>query len=156
MPTRRRAMRLRVLAGLLFLTCAGGQQLGAPRAVHAQADSSRSTQRPAARPSVPAADGTPAIHELFRQQCVKCHGADGRGSAVRSALPEVPDFTHASWQERRSDAQLLAGILDGRGAPWTGIWMFCQRACGCDRHLSAAAALTVKGPRRFVRKRAIE
>jgi uncharacterized membrane protein len=46
---------------------------------------------------------------------VKCHGADGTGSQVRDRLPETPDFTDASWQGRRSDAQLLASILDGKG-----------------------------------------
>jgi mono/diheme cytochrome c family protein len=116
MLTRRCAVHRCVLAGLLFLSSLAGQRSCAPTAVYAQADSCRSNQRPAARPSVPAAAGTPATHELFRQQCVKRHGADGRGSAVRGALPEVPDFTDASWQGRRSDAQLPASILDGKGA----------------------------------------
>jgi uncharacterized membrane protein len=31
-------------------------------------------------------------------------------------MPAIPDFTDASWQERRSDAQFLASILDGKGA----------------------------------------
>jgi hypothetical protein len=46
---------------------------------------------------------------------VRCHGADGTGSRVRRRQPEIPDFTDPAWQARRSDAQLLAGILDGKG-----------------------------------------
>jgi hypothetical protein len=46
---------------------------------------------------------------------VKCHGADGAGSPARGRGPNIPDFTDASWQARRSDAQLLASILDGKG-----------------------------------------
>jgi len=45
---------------------------------------------------------------------VKCHGSDGTGSPARDRLPEIPDFTKSSWQARRSDAQLLASILDGK------------------------------------------
>jgi uncharacterized membrane protein len=45
---------------------------------------------------------------------VKCHGADGTGSPARDRLPEIPDFTKSSWQAGRSDAQLLASILDGK------------------------------------------
>jgi uncharacterized membrane protein len=54
---------------------------------------------------------------------VKCHGADGTGSPERDRLPEVPDFTSAAWQARRSDAQLVASVLDGKGEempPWRG------------------------------------
>jgi uncharacterized membrane protein/mono/diheme cytochrome c family protein len=63
------------------------------------------------KPSAPAA----ADNEFFQQHCVKCHGADGTGSKVRRRQPEIPNFTDASWQARRSDAQLLASILDGKG-----------------------------------------
>jgi mono/diheme cytochrome c family protein len=58
--------------------------------------------------------GSPAARELFRRRCDKCHGADGTGSRGRDRLPEIPDFTDASWQARRSDEQLLESILDGK------------------------------------------
>jgi mono/diheme cytochrome c family protein len=67
--------------------------------------------------------GTAATRAVFRQHCVKCHGADGRGRPARRLMPEVPDFTKASWQRRRSDAQLLASFTDGKGKrmpPWRG------------------------------------
>jgi uncharacterized membrane protein/mono/diheme cytochrome c family protein len=122
MPTRRSAIDQRVLA-LVVLMSLGGRHLVAPLAAFAQADSSRPAQRPAPGPSAPAAEGAPAARDLFRQRCARCHGADGTGSRVRRRQPTIPDFTDPAWQARRSDPQLLAGILDGKGEempPWRG------------------------------------
>ena len=91
------------------------QQVPVRTTSHVQADSSRFPQRPAPRQSAPLAPGTPAFRELFRQRCVKCHGADGTGNKARDRLPEIPDFTNVSWQARRTDARLLESILDGKG-----------------------------------------
>jgi mono/diheme cytochrome c family protein/uncharacterized membrane protein len=77
----------------------------------------------APRTWAPAPTGPSADRELFRQQCVKCHGADGTGSEARGRQPKIPNFTDNSWQARRSDAQLLASILNGKGRempPWRG------------------------------------
>jgi mono/diheme cytochrome c family protein len=46
---------------------------------------------------------------------VECHGAKGTGSTERRSQPEIPDFTDAHWQARRTDAQLMSSILDGKG-----------------------------------------
>jgi mono/diheme cytochrome c family protein/uncharacterized membrane protein len=67
------------------------------------------------QPSVPVPTGTSAVRGLFGQHCVKCHGKDGTGSPARDRLSQIPDFTQATWQARRSDAQLVASILDGKG-----------------------------------------
>jgi mono/diheme cytochrome c family protein/uncharacterized membrane protein len=113
MVTRRSAIHLGVLAGLLFLMSLGVGQLSAPSAVHAQADSSSAPQPPSSRQSAPAAPGTPALREVYRRHCVKCHGADGTGSSARGRLHEIPDFTDTSWQAEGSDEQWLESILDG-------------------------------------------
>ena len=76
---------------------------------------SESGQHRAAQESAPAALGTPPVGELFRQRCVKCHGADGTGNKARDRLPEIPNFTNVSWQARRTDTRLLESILDGKG-----------------------------------------
>src|SRR5262249_39414563 len=47
---------------------------------------SESRQHEVARPSAPSAPAAPASRELFRQRCVKCHGADGTGSSARDRL----------------------------------------------------------------------
>lgn len=57
-----------------------------------------------------------SVVPLFRQRCSGCHDANGRGGAVRSTTPEIPDFTSPRWQRARGTAQLIASILDGKGA----------------------------------------
>ena len=101
MATSRFPILLCLLAKVFFPTSLEGRQLSEPAASHAQADAPK----------------------LFQQHCGKCHGADGTGSPLRSSQPEIPDFTAASWQARRSDAQLLSSILEGKGAQmpaWRG------------------------------------
>ena len=48
----------------------------------------------------------------FRVRCARCHGDDGTGGPARE---KWSDFTSAAWQPRRTDAQLIASILDGKG-----------------------------------------
>jgi mono/diheme cytochrome c family protein/uncharacterized membrane protein len=101
-----------------------------------------------AKPSGPAAAGAPTARELFRKHCVKCHGADGTGSRSRR-LPEIPDFTAAAWQARRSDAQLLASILDGKGKampPWRGK-ISKEQARGLGAYVRAFAPATGRSGR---------
>jgi mono/diheme cytochrome c family protein len=85
-------MLLGLFAGLLVFG-SSGWQLAAPPAARAQADAGK----------------------LYQEHCVKCHGKDGTGAAARGIEPNIPDFTAASWQAKRSDAQLLVSILDGKG-----------------------------------------
>jgi mono/diheme cytochrome c family protein len=62
--------------------------------------------------------GTVAGHverAIFQRSCQICHGADGRGAPSGSRLPGIPDFTSRAWQEGRSQAQLEASILEGKG-----------------------------------------
>jgi mono/diheme cytochrome c family protein len=115
MAIRYSAMPPSMIGGVVILLCLGAWQLVAPPAVHGQADSSGSRQRPAPQPSAPANPSAPAARDLFRQHCANCHEAAGTGRSARSLQPEIPDFTDASWQARRSEAQFLASILDGKG-----------------------------------------
>src|SRR5271166_5715040 len=101
---------------VLFLISLGGPQVFAPAPLRAQAGPSRSLQPPLPPQSAPAAPEMRDVSGLFRQICMKCHGVDGTGSQTRSLLSEIPDFTIASWQQQRADAQLMASILDGKGS----------------------------------------
>src|SRR5262249_59945643 len=76
---------------------------------------SASSQRPAPRRSAAAAAAMPASRELFRQRCVKCHGADGTGSPMRGSLPEGPAFTGPSWRGGGTDVTLGARRLAATG-----------------------------------------
>jgi mono/diheme cytochrome c family protein/uncharacterized membrane protein len=77
------------------------------------AESPTRTEPP--KPAAPVVTATPAASELFQHHCASCHGSDGSGSQVRRRKPEIPDFTDSSWQAKRSEDQLLASILDGKG-----------------------------------------
>jgi len=81
---------------------------------------------PPAEPSVvPSPKLSPAAAEtvartrvatgLFRQYCLICHGADGKGREMRASMPTLPDFTIRSWQEGLGSPQLTVSILDGKG-----------------------------------------
>jgi mono/diheme cytochrome c family protein/uncharacterized membrane protein len=87
----------------------------------ARRPSSESPQRAASRRPAAREGRVSAARALFQQHCAECHGADGTGSQARGRLPKTPNFADAAWQARRSDAQLLASILDGQGKkmpPW--------------------------------------
>jgi mono/diheme cytochrome c family protein len=99
-----------------------GFLLVGPTVGRAQTDSLWS-QSPEVEASHPTSSPTRASRALFHQYCTKCHGADGTGSPARGSRPRIPDFTLASWQGQRTEAQLLVSILDGKGTqmpPWRG------------------------------------
>ena len=64
-----------------------------------------------AAPARPAPPPSPASI-AWAQQCATCHGANGKGTG---GVP-VPDFTSAAWQKTRTDDELAASIVGGRGA----------------------------------------
>lgn len=52
---------------------------------------------------------------LFQQFCTRCHRPDGAGAAKHEDVAAIPNFTDPAWQVKRSDAQLVAIILEGKG-----------------------------------------
>jgi mono/diheme cytochrome c family protein len=76
---------------------------------------------PGPRPSTPAKSSARGREDRdvaanhFRRLCSRCHDDDLTGSVGREGGLAVPNFTSRHWQERRSDAQVLATILEGRG-----------------------------------------
>jgi len=62
------------------------------------------------------AESSAAGAALFsKMRCVKCHDAEGKGTAARDGMPEIPDFTSGRSQKERTVSQLTAAILDGKG-----------------------------------------
>ena len=49
---------------------------------------------------------------LYNRYCVRCHG-DGRGIWD---IPDVPDFTNATWHAYRTEGRLARAIIEGRGS----------------------------------------
>ena len=52
---------------------------------------------------------------IFKQNCVKCHGTEGRGKTVDGETTGAQDFTEQDWQQRVSVQRLLNSITHGRG-----------------------------------------
>lgn len=48
---------------------------------------------------------------LYKQQCAKCHAADGKG--IESLEP--PDMTAAEWHAKNTDQQIETAIKEGKG-----------------------------------------
>lgn len=47
---------------------------------------------------------------IFKQRCVMCHGADGKGfAAIKS-----PDFTDPKWQVSTKNKEMVDAIKNGR------------------------------------------
>jgi quinol-cytochrome oxidoreductase complex cytochrome b subunit/cytochrome c len=53
--------------------------------------------------------------QIYRAYCLACHDGDGRGSLVRKAMPDIPDFTSDQWQASRGNTELGRSILEGKG-----------------------------------------
>jgi mono/diheme cytochrome c family protein len=64
--------------------------------------------------------GKPArTEDLFRTNCARCHGADGRGDTPLGHTYFSPDFTDNAWWQKHSDItstrSLVSIISNGRG-----------------------------------------
>ena len=51
---------------------------------------------------------------VYAQNCARCHGADGKGTALGQSL-ESPDLTDANVQKNMSAAKIRKVILNGDG-----------------------------------------
>lgn len=53
---------------------------------------------------------------LFKQNCARCHGADGRGETAIGKIMNAPDMTDADWwQKRGNTAALVRTVTNGKG-----------------------------------------
>jgi mono/diheme cytochrome c family protein len=98
----------------------GGRWVAPEEASAPPAPDPRPAPATAAAPVRAATPSWPAERVIFQRSCQICHGLDGRGSANGARLAGVPDFTNRSWQASRSQAQLEASILEGKGQHMPG------------------------------------
>jgi mono/diheme cytochrome c family protein len=54
--------------------------------------------------------------KLFKDNCAKCHGKDGRAKGLHGRLVGARNLTNAKWQASVQDEQIIAAIKKGPGA----------------------------------------
>jgi mono/diheme cytochrome c family protein len=59
------------------------------------------------------------VEELFRDNCARCHGSDGRGDTPLGRTYNTPDFSDAEWWQKHSSitgkSSLAAIVSQGKG-----------------------------------------
>ena len=75
---------------------------------------SEQRRKPTAKPRA----GEP-VGNLFRNNCARCHGADGRGDTPLGHTYNTPDFTDAEWWQKHSNitgtGSLISIVTHGKG-----------------------------------------
>jgi len=73
---------------------------------------------PPQRRSVARSSGT-QVGDLFRNNCARCHGADGGGDTPLGHTYNAPDFTDPDWWRKHSDitstGSLVSIVTHGKG-----------------------------------------
>ena len=51
------------------------------------------------------------VDDLFRSNCARCHGADGRSDTPLGHTYNAPDFTDAEWWRKHSDITSTGSLI---------------------------------------------
>ena len=69
--------------------------------------------------SVTSPRGGQQVGDLFRNNCARCHSADGRGDTPLGITYKAPDFTDPEWWQKHSNittsASLVSIVSRGKG-----------------------------------------
>jgi mono/diheme cytochrome c family protein len=61
------------------------------------------------------AGAAPSTEALFKQKCIKCHGADGSGDTSMGRIFNAPNFTDGGWWAKHSNTgELTSTITRGK------------------------------------------
>ena len=99
--------------GLVVIACSKSKK---PEATTTTAASAASAAAPAETASAVAkADTAAAAQTYFKQNCVVCHGANGKGDGPGAANlnPKPQNYTDAKWQAKVKDDELKKAIVQG-------------------------------------------
>ncbi len=59
------------------------------------------------------------VGDLFRNNCARCHGGDGRGNTPLGHTYKTPDFTDSDWWRKKSNitgtGSLISIVSRGKG-----------------------------------------
>lgn len=53
------------------------------------------------------------VQEVYQQNCLKCHGADGKGQTTIGKKFKIKDWTDPGWKSQTSDAKIKENIENG-------------------------------------------
>jgi mono/diheme cytochrome c family protein len=95
---------------IVLVAVVGLIAIGTNGAASAQTGKSKAPAKGAAKGKAGAGKGVDAA-ALYKQQCAKCHAADGKG--IESLEP--PDMTTAEWHTKTTDQQIETSIKEGKG-----------------------------------------
>ena len=74
---------------------------------------------PQRRKSIASPRGEQQVGDLFRNNCARCHGADGRGDTPLGHTYNAPDLTDPEWWQKHSNitnsASLVSIVSHGKG-----------------------------------------
>jgi mono/diheme cytochrome c family protein len=65
-------------------------------------------------PGARAADEAAGRSELWKANCEKCHGADGKGDTEEGKKKGARDLSNAKWQKTISDDRMIRSVSRGR------------------------------------------
>jgi mono/diheme cytochrome c family protein len=51
---------------------------------------------------------------VYRKQCVKCHGQDGRAQTSKGRFSHARDLADPKWQDDVTDERIFNSIMNGR------------------------------------------
>ncbi len=75
---------------------------------------------PQRRKSTARPRGGEPVGDLFRNNCARCHGADGRGDTPLGNTYKAPDFTDPEWWQKHSSitgsASLISIVTRGKAS----------------------------------------
>jgi len=52
---------------------------------------------------------------LYSNNCVSCHGRDGRSKTSKGRLNHARDISDGAWHEKVSDERIFNSIMNGKG-----------------------------------------
>jgi mono/diheme cytochrome c family protein len=112
------------IAALLVLIAACGNALlvgcgGGASQNTENTQTTETTTPPAETPPATTASADPLVDgaQIYKERCVLCHGAEGKGDGVGAAglNPKPRNHTDGAYMKTRTDADLIGVITNGKG-----------------------------------------
>jgi cytochrome c oxidase cbb3-type subunit 3 len=101
------------LAGFLLAACGRGPKREWQASDHDEEPGTQAAQ--GAKGGKAGSSGADLVEATWGSACVVCHGAGGKGDGPNGPMVKATDLTQPALQDARTDAQLAAVIVNGKG-----------------------------------------